>query len=323
MFDRLKLSCLLMILVPFASAQAADEVVRLGNLKLAHFAAISYMKEMKDCGIKIEERTFAKGPDVMQGILAGEIDVGATASEAAVSGRAAGAPIYIVAGFAKGGARLLSRSDLNIKDVPSLKGKKVGVTRGSIQELLLAAELGKHNLTSSEQPGKDVQLVYLIYPDLNQALATKNVDAIMQSEPYSAQAINKKYATEILKPYDTPVGEPIRTLVMSQDFHDKKRATAEKFMRCFVRATKTFIDQPATAQKYVSETLFKGQVTKQDFDDAISNSPYTYNITPEHIQTTTDLMKKYGIGKMTTPPVATQWVKTDLLDEAKKSLNVQ
>jgi carbon monoxide dehydrogenase subunit G len=87
------------------SARAADDVIRLGNLKLAHFAAISYIKEIAPkCGIKVEESTFAKGLDVMQAIIAGELDVGATASEAAISGRAKGIPIYVVAGFAKGGA---------------------------------------------------------------------------------------------------------------------------------------------------------------------------------------------------------------------------
>ena len=60
------------------SAHAADDVIRLGNLKLAHFAAISYIKEIAPkCGIKVEESTFAKGLDVMQAIIAGELDVGA------------------------------------------------------------------------------------------------------------------------------------------------------------------------------------------------------------------------------------------------------
>ena len=64
---------ILMIFLQLQSplAKAAEDTVRLGNFKLAHFAAISYIKELKDCGIKVEERTFAKGPDVMQGILAG------------------------------------------------------------------------------------------------------------------------------------------------------------------------------------------------------------------------------------------------------------
>jgi NitT/TauT family transport system substrate-binding protein len=38
---------------------------------------------------------------------------------------------------------------------------------------------------------------------------------------------------------------------------------------------------------------------------------------------TTDVMAKYGTGKMAKPPVAKDWVKTDLLDAAKKSLNVK
>ncbi|NGZ87452.1 ABC transporter substrate-binding protein [Duganella aceris] len=307
-----------------ATGAQAQEVVRLGNLKFAHYGAVSYIKEIAPkCGIKVEEHVFAKGPDVMQAILAGELDVGATASEAAISGRANGAPIYVVAGFAKGGARLVARPDGNIKSVKDLKGKKVGVTRGGIHEVLLAAELAQAGLSWSDQPGKDVQLVFLAFADLNQALLGKNIDAIMQSEPQSSQAINKGFGVEVMKPYDTPIGAPVRTMVMSEKFYKERRATAAKFMTCFVQATKLFIDNQPVAEKYVREVIFKNQITKDDFEDAISNSPYTYDISTEHIQVTTDVMLKTGVGKMRTPPVAKDWVKTDLLDAAKKSLNIQ
>ena len=319
------LSITVAVAAAFGTAHAnAQEVVRLGNLKFAHYGAVSYIKEIAPkCGLKVEEHVFAKGPDVMQAILAGELDVGATASEAAIQGRANGAPIYVVAGFAKGGARLVARPDANIKSVKDLKGKKVGVTRGGIHEVLLAAELTKAGLTWSEQPGKDVQLVLLAFADLNQALLGKNLDAIMQSEPQSSQAINKGYGVEIIKPYDTPIGAPVRTIVMSEKFYKEKRATAAKFMNCFVQATKTFIDNKPVAEKYVRESVFKNQITADDFNDAISNSPFTYDITPEHIQITTDVMNQTGIGKMRKPPVATEWVKTDLLDEAKKNLGIK
>ena len=306
------------------SGAQAQEVVRLGNLKFAHYGAVSYIKEIAPkCGIKVEEHVFAKGPDVMQAILAGELDVGATASEAAISGRANGAPIYVVAGFAKGGARLVARPDGNIKSIKDLKGKKVGVTRGGIHEVLLIAELAQAGLSASDQPGKDVQLVFLAFADLNQALLGKNLDAIMQSEPQSSQAINKGYGVEVMKPYDTPIGAPVRTMVMSEKFYKDHRATAAKFMTCFVQATKLFIDNQPVAEKYVREVIFKNQISKDDFADAISNSPYTYDITPEHIQVTTDVMAKHGTGKMRAAPVARDWVKTDLLEAAKKSLNIQ
>jgi NitT/TauT family transport system substrate-binding protein len=307
-----------------AGGVQAQEVVRLGNLKFAHYGAVSYIKEIAPkCGIKVDEKVFAKGLDVMQAIIAGELDVGTTASEAAISGRASGAPIYVVAGFAKGGARLVARPDLAIKSVKDLKGKKVGVTRGGIQEVLLMAELQKAGLTVDSNPGKDVQVIFLPYADLNQALLGKNIDAMMQSEPQSSQAINKGFGVEVIKPYDTPIGEPVRTMVMTEKFYKEKRNLAEKFMRCFVESTKTFIDNKALAEKYVREVVFKGQITSDDFNDAISNSPYSYDVTPEHIQVTTDIMVKTGVGRMAKPPVAKDWVKTDLLDAAKKSLNVK
>jgi len=311
------------VLLAAGGAQAQD-VVRLGNLKFAHYGAVSYIKEIAPkCGIKVEERVFAKGLDVMQAIIAGELDVGTTASEAAISGRASGAPIYVVAGFAKGGARLVAGQGSNIKSVRDLKGKRVGVTRGGIQEVLLMAELQKAGLSAAPAPGKDVQLVFLAYADLNQALLGKNIDAMMQSEPQSSQAINKGFGSEVIKPYDTPIGEPVRTMVMTEKFYTTHRPVAEKFMRCFVQATATFLRHPALAEKYVRENVFKGQITKDDYQDAIGNSMFTYDITPEHIQVTTDIMAATGVGRMASPPAAKEWVKTDLLAAAKKSLNVK
>jgi NitT/TauT family transport system substrate-binding protein len=307
-----------------ASGAQAEDVVRLGNLKFAHYGAVSYIKEIAPkCGIKVDERVFAKGLDVMQAIIAGELDVGTTASEAAISGRAAGAPIYVVAGFAKGGVRLVARPDLHIKNLRDLKGKKVGVTRGGIQEVLLMAELHKAGLAADTNPGKDVQIIYLAYADLNQALLGKNIDAMMQSEPQSSQAMNKGFGAEVMKPYDTAIGEPVRTMVMTEKFYNTHRALAEKFMQCFVQSTKTFLDNPALAEKYVREVVFKGQISPEDYRDALGNSMFSYDVTPEHIQATTDLMAQTGVGKMAKPPVATTWVKTDLLGEAKKSLNIK
>jgi NitT/TauT family transport system substrate-binding protein len=298
----------------------AEDVVRLGNLKFAHFGAVSYIKEIApSCGIRVEEKIFAKGLDVMQAIIAGELDVGTSASEAAISGRASGAPIFIVAGFARGGARLVARPGLGVKGIRDLKGRKVGVTRGGIQEVLLMAKLQQHGMSADSAPGKDVQLIYLPFADLNQALMGGNIDAMMQSEPQSSQAINKGFGMEVLKPYDTPIGEPVRTMVMTEAFYGGRRALAEKFMRCFVRATRTFISEPAVAEKYVREVIYKGQITRNDFADAIGNAPYSLDVTAAHIQVTTDTMLKTGVGRMARAPLATDWVRTDLLEAAKKS----
>lgn len=305
------------------TVQAAD-VVRVGNLKFAHYGAVWYMKEIcAKHNLDIQQKIFAKGIDIIPAIIAGEIDVAASAVDGSIAARASNVPVYIVAGFAKGGARIVGRADMKWKSVADLKGKKVGVPRGGAQELVLFAELDKHKLSFSEKPGKDVQIVYMAYADLNQALLAKNVDAISQSEPQSSQAIRQGFGVEIVKPYDTPLGEPVRTLVMTEDMYNNKKDVAQRFMKCFVEATKYFIDNPKESEKYVRGEMFKNQLSAEEYNDAFENARYTYDITPQEVQVVIDMMAKYGIAKMAKPPVAKEFVKIDYLQKAKKELNVK
>ena len=314
---------LLSLLVLPALTLSAQDVVRLGNLKFAHYGAVSYMKEIAPkYKLKVEERMFAKGIDITPAIVAGEIDASASALDAAAAGRAAGVPIVVVAGFAKGGARIVVGAKTGIRSLKELKGRKVGVARGGAQELLLLAELAQVGLTWSDKPGKDVLVLYLPFADLNQALMAGNIDAMCQSEPYSSQAINKQFGVELMKPYDTPLGEPIRALVITEKLYKERRDVAQRFLLCFVEATKKFIDEPAFAEKYVRESMFKNQITSDDYQDAIGNSPFSYDMSLEHAQITVDLMARYGVGKMANPPKAADWVKLDLLAEAKKQLGI-
>jgi NitT/TauT family transport system substrate-binding protein len=272
--------------------------------------------------LKIEEKVFAKGLDIIPAILSGDIDIAASSLDAAIAGRAAGAPVYVVAGFAKGGVRIVGRSDLNLRSVRDLKGRKVGVARGGAQEICLLAELQKYRLTWSDRGDKDVHLVYLAYADLNGALLGKNIDAMCQSEPQSAQAIAKGFGKEIMKPYDTPMGEPVRALVMTEKMYNNKDV-AQRVLRCFVDATKTFLRQPALAERYVRDNLFKGQLTHEEYVAAMSNAAFTYDITVKHVQITTDMMQQLGVGRMEKPPLARDWVRTNLLEAAKKSLGAR
>ena len=321
----LPLACILTVLgITTVPGQNKPDLVRLGNLKFAHYGAVSYMKELgPKYGLEIKEQIFPKGIDIIPAIISGNIDVSASALDAAIAGRAQGAPIYAVAGFSKGGVRIVGRSDLNLKSVADLKGKRVGVARGGAQELCLFAELAKNNLTWSDQAGKDVRIFYLAYADLNQALQQKQIDAICQSEPQSTQAIDAGFGLEIIKPYDTPIGKPIRVLVMTEKIYKEKPGVAERVLECFVEATKKFLAEPETAQKYVRMSLFGNSLSAKDYQDAMENAEFTYDLTIEHVQITTDLMKKYGVGRLTNTPSADDWVKLDLLAKAKEKVGVR
>ena len=303
------------------AAQAADQV-RLGNLKFAHYGAVSYMKELgPKYGLEITEHVFAKGIDIVPALLSGDVDLGASAVDGAISARAAGAKVFIVAGFAKGGARIVGRKDLGLKSIKDLKGHKVGVARGGAHEILLFAELAKNGL--SWGPGKDVEILYLAYADLNQALEQKQIDAMSQSEPQAAQAIAKGFGNEIAKPYDTPMGEPSRALVMTEKLYEEKPDVALRVLECFVAATRKFQEDGKLAERYVRDQMFKGALSHDDYAGAMSNASFTYDITAEHVQTTADLMVKYGVGKLPAEPRAADFVKLDLLAKAKHAVGVK
>jgi NitT/TauT family transport system substrate-binding protein len=119
------------------------------------------------------------------------------------------------------------------------------------------------------------------------------------------------------------MGEPIRAFIMTTKMYDEKPDVAARVLKCFVDATKTFIAHPELAEQYVRENVFKGELTPEEYKQAMSNAAFTYDITPQHVQATTDLMVKYGVGRMEKPPRATEWVRTNLLQAAKKALKAK
>jgi NitT/TauT family transport system substrate-binding protein len=295
------------------AAAHAHERVRLGNLTSVQSGALSYVKEIAArCDIQVEETMFADDAAVMRALAARELDVGASASAiSAIAARAGGTPLYIVAAYARGGVRLFARRGQEVRSWQALKGKKVAVTPGSIAELLLMAALDEAAL-----PRGSVQPVFLASSAQGAALLGKQVGALMQSDP---QPVDRRQWTEVLRPYETAIGEPVRTVVMTEAFYHRKRALAEKFMACYVLAVKAFADDQALAERYVRDVMFKGRLGSAAYAESLASAPYIVDVSMRQIQITTDAMVRTGLTPMAHPPLAREWVRTDLLEAARKS----
>ncbi len=310
-------------LVAAATQAAEPDVVRVGTFKFVTAAPAYYMGVLAPkYNLKLEYLYFTKGADIIPAVVAGQVDVATTAVDAAVSARAAGIPVYVVAGYAKGGVRIVGRPELNIGSVKELKGRKIGVARGGAQEAVLYAVLDEAGLTYSNGTDKDVQLVFMAYTDINQALLRKDLDAACQPEPQAAQSIRLGFGKEIIKPYQTVLGEPIRTLLFTEDLYNKRPDVARRLMECFVEATKFLIENPEPAEKFVREVVFKNQLTHEDYLDSVGNMRWSYDATPAEIDATAQVMKKFGLGKLERPVNGSDFVKTDLLIAAKQKLGV-
>ena len=320
----MKLRALLAVTAALAAARlpAADlETVQLGTFKFVSAAPAFYMVEIAEKhGLDIKPKIFVKGADIIPAVIAGQIDVATTASDAAVAARAQGAPVTVVGGYARGGVRLIVRSDLGIIDLKGLKGKKVAVARGGAQETVLLATLEMAGLTYSNTADADVQIIAMPYTDANQALQRRDIDAACQPDPQAAQAIRLGFAKELIKPYGTPIGEPVRVLLFTDKLIKERPEVARRLADCFVESVKWLRDHPAEAEKFVREKIFEGRLSHEDYVDSMSNVQWTTEVTPEHLQAVTEAMVKFGLGRFTKPARPSDYVRTTLVEEARKKL---
>ena len=147
--------------------------------------------------------------------------------------------------------------------------------------------------------------------------------SLSRSSGGCAAAIANGIGREIVKPYDTPLGNPIRSLVFSEKFFRERPEVAARVLKCFVEATKTLIEQPEVAEKYVREVVFNRYLSHESYVEAMGNSSFTYDQTVEHVQTTIDYMVRFGLLSTPNPPPAGLYVKLDLLAAAKRELGVK
>ena len=141
-------------------------------------------KRFPDTQVKWIE--FPAGPQMLEALNIGALDVGSTGDIPPLFAQAAGADlVYIGAEPAKPAAEtLLVRNDSPVQTVAQLKGKKVAFQKGSSSHNLILRALNKAGLSY-----KDIQPIYLSPADARAAFEQGSVDAWAIWDPYASLAI--------------------------------------------------------------------------------------------------------------------------------------
>ncbi|MDR6580875.1 sulfonate ABC transporter substrate-binding protein [Pseudomonas extremaustralis] len=131
---------------------------------------------------------FPAGPQMLEALNVGALDVGSTGDIPPLFAQAAGADlVYIGAEPPKPNAEtILVRNDSPLHSVADLKGKKVAFQKGSSSHNLILRALNNAGLSY-----KDIQPVYLPPADARAAFEQGSVDAWAIWEPYSSLALSQ------------------------------------------------------------------------------------------------------------------------------------
>jgi NitT/TauT family transport system substrate-binding protein len=180
---------LIIVGIAVTSREAPEEhLVRIGYLPAVHALPLFVAEEkgyFNEQGLKTEITKFEAPNQIIDALIAGHIDMAMAAATGitaiAESKKPDSLRVFAIAGGDKThlADALLIGKDSMFQNIQDLKGKKVGVLPG-IQWRTISRNLFQKNGFDIE---KDLTLVELAIPLQAQALATKQVDALLTIEP--------------------------------------------------------------------------------------------------------------------------------------------
>ena len=187
---RAPLAALLATVVLAPAVQAQTGELRIGYQKSASLFVLqkaqgTLEKRLAPLGFGVKWVEFPAGPQLLEGLNLGAVDVGYVGEAPPIFGQAAGAKFQYI-GFdpaAPQAEAILIPKDSAIKTVADLKGKKVALNKGSNVHYLLVRLLEKSGLKLT-----DIQVIYLPPADARAAFESKAVDAWVIWDPFQAAA---------------------------------------------------------------------------------------------------------------------------------------
>ncbi|MEI2264554.1 sulfonate ABC transporter substrate-binding protein [Erwinia sp. CGal63] len=181
-----------------ALAAEQPETVNIGYQKANIFALLKYRgtldDEFKKQGVQVRWVEFPAGPQMLEGLNVGSIDLAATGDAPPAFAQAARADLVYL-GHSPANPKteaIVVPQDSAIKSVADLKGKRVALNKGSDVNYLLIAALEKAGLSY-----KDITPVYLPPADARAAFQRGSVDAWVIWDPYLAEVETNAKARQV------------------------------------------------------------------------------------------------------------------------------
>jgi sulfonate transport system substrate-binding protein len=186
---RLLLAGAAFTLATSVAAQPAREL-RIGFQKGASLLVLqkaqgSLEKKLAPLGFGVKWVEFPAGPQLLEGLNVGSVDVGFVGEAPPIFAQAAGARFYYIGHdpAAPQAEALVVPKDSPVRSVAELKGRKIALNKGSNVHYLLVRLLEKNGLKLS-----DITPVYLPPADARAAFESRSVDAWVIWDPFTAAA---------------------------------------------------------------------------------------------------------------------------------------
>jgi sulfonate transport system substrate-binding protein len=187
---------------PRVRAQGPIKEIRIGYQKtgvlvIARQQAV-LEKQFADRQIAIKWVEFTSGPPLLEAMSTGSVDFGSVGDTPPIFAQAANANVLYVAGsHITNGQGILVPANSTIRTIGDLKGRRIGLGKGTSAHNVLIATLEKAGLTYA-----DITPVYLSPPDAVPAFANGSIDAWAIWDPYFAIGEKRQNARVLVNAHE-------------------------------------------------------------------------------------------------------------------------
>lgn len=245
-------------------------------------------------GTKFEWKVLASGAAITNGVIAGDVDVGAGGIGPFLLGWAKGVDWKLLAPLDWGDLWLMAK-DPSIKTVADLKGKRVAMPSATSIQGFVLRKMAQAKLGDAH--ALDTTMVSMDHPDGMQALLNGQVDAHLTSLPYQAQ--EKTHGAHVVaRSYQYFGAHSFLGAMVTQKFYNEHPDFAKRFYTDVVEAIALIKKDPATAARILQDDA-GGQPTWRQFKQWIADPGLTYTTRPLGLVRFASFMNRIGaISKM-------------------------
>src|SRR5262247_1868439 len=202
----------------------------------------------KKHGLDVRINTGPSGSAMVSFLINGQIESAFGSEIAGVSNHNLDPNVVVVAQATRL-VRWIAIVGRNMENLDQLKGKKIGVARGSGGEVFWLALIDKLKLNAA-----DYTVVNVEAPEMVAALERGNIDAYAVWEPWVSRGLAAVKNTKVLRTQEGILEQGVY-IYMNQAWVKKNPGPAEGFVRALVEATDVINKDRKRAAKDVSDFL--------------------------------------------------------------------
>lgn len=224
-------------------------------------------------GLEVTVNTGPSGSAMIAFLVGNQINSAYGAEQAGVSAHLVDQNVVAVC---EGTAllRWISVLGRNVESMDALKGKRVGVARGTGSETFWLSVVSKLNLDPA-----DYTIVNVEAPEMVAALERGNIDAFAVWEPWPTRALRAISGTKILLSNEQI--QIVRNYVyMNKGWAEANAEATARFMRSLVQAQEFCASNPAEAAQQVSRFL---RLDRALVAELMTKVEYKMNLTSDSV----------------------------------------